>query len=335
MKIIGARKRILFFRKRLMEHSFFLVAFSVLLFSVLVALAFFIFVDRKNVEVPEITTDKCLSTSDSWGVDNENKAIQKAIRFDDNVQKDSGKLVDSVKSAEKLSKDYTRLFPDLYAERPEKQIVYDKTIYLTFDDGPSERTLEILKILKDHDIKATFFVIGKTDNFSKECMRKIVEEGHTIAMHSYTHDLKKIYSSVESFLEDMHKIYNLIYEVTGEKPSIFRFAGGSRNGFNKKNYKEIISEMVRRGFDYFDWNLCNNDSVGGSFLPVEKCIDNVCNYSSKYNSAVILMHDSKPKTTTVEALPKVIEKLKAQGFSFRKLKNEIYPGDFSLGKPYA
>ena len=317
-----------------MVHSFFLVAFSVFLFSVLVALAFFIFVDKKNVEVSEISTDSSSSSYGNWGVDNENEAIQKAVKFDDE-QKNTGKLVDCVKPTLTQSKNYTQLFPDFYAQRPEKQLVFDKTIYLTFDDGPSERTPEILEVLRKYNIKATFFVIGKTDDFSKECMRRIVEEGHTIAMHSYTHDFKRIYASVESFLEDMYKIYNLIYEVTGIKPNIFRFAGGSRNGFNKNNYKEIISEMIRRGFDYFDWNLCNNDSASKFLLPVEKCIDNVCRYSSKYNSAVVLMHDSKPKTTTVEALPKVIEELKNQGFSFKNLTNAVYPGDFSLRKPYA
>ena len=334
MKIIGVENKILFLKKRLMAHSFRLAAFLLFLLSVLGALAFFIFVDKNNVGNVEVLTGKELSTHGRWSVDNENKEIQKAIKFDDE-QKDAGKLVDAVKPTKVQSKDYTQIFPDFYTRRPEKQLVYDKTIYLTFDDGPSERTPEILDILKKYNIKATFFVVGKTDNFSKECMKRIVEEGHTIAMHSYTHDFKKIYSSVESFLEDMHKLYNLIYEVTGVKPSIFRFAGGSRNGFNKSNYKEIISEMLRRGFDYFDWNICNNDSVSKSLLPVEKCVDNVCKYSSKYNSAVVLMHDSKPKTTTVEALPKVIEKLKNQGFSFRNLTNEVYPCDFALAKPYA
>ena len=206
---------------------------------------------------------------------------------------------------------------------------------MTFDDGPSERTPEILDILNQYDIKATFFVIGKTDDFSKSCMKRIVREGHTIAMHSYTHDFKKIYASVESFLEDMHKLYKLIHEVTGVKPSIFRFAGGSVNGFNRHNYREIIAEMLRRGFDYFDWNLCNNDAVSKKLTPAEKCVENVVSNSSKCNTGVVLMHDAKPKITTVEALPKMIEKLKEQGFSFKALTNEVYPGDFSLKKPYA
>ena len=197
-------------------------------------------------------------------------------------------------------------YPELYAQRPEKQIVLEKTAYLTFDDGPSERTSEILDILKKYEIKATFFVVGNNSKLAKDCMKRMVCEGHTIAMHTYTHDFKKIYKSIESYLEDISKIYNLIYETTGEKPSIFRFAGGSKNGFNRNNYRDIINEMYRRGFDYFDWNLSTGDAARVGLVPASECANNVLKYSSKYNSAVILMHDSKPKTTTVEALPKII-----------------------------
>lgn len=229
---------------------------------------------------------------------------------------------------------YKDLYPELYTERPEKQVTLNKTIFLTFDDGPSERTPEILDILKKYNIKATFFVIGNTSTLAKECMKRIVDEGHTIAMHTYTHDFKKIYSNVEAYLEDISKIYNLIYKTTGVKPSIFRLAGGSKNGFNKNNYREIISEMIRRGFDYFDWNLCTGDAARKGLVPANECVNNVLKYSRKYSSAVVLMHDSKPKTTTAEALPKIIEGLKEQGFSFEKLSNNIYPADFSLVKPY-
>lgn len=244
------------------------------------------------------------------------------------------KEIDAVKPVMSMVNNYKDLYPDLYTERPEKQVILDKTVFLTFDDGPSERTPEILDILKKYNIKATFFVIGNTSTFAKECMKRIVDEGHTIAMHTYTHDFRKIYANVESYLEDINKIYNLVRETTGVAPSIFRFAGGSKNGFNKNNYREIISEMTRRGFDYFDWNLCTGDAARKGLVPANECTNNVLKYSIKYNSAVVLMHDSKPKTTTVEALPKIIEGLKEQGFSFEKLSNKIYPADFSLVKPY-
>lgn len=247
----------------------------------------------------------------------------------------SGKEFDAVVPTIAPSKDYSNLYPELYVKRPKKQFSPDKTMFLTFDDGPSERTAEVLDILKEKNVKATFFAVGNATDHGKAMMKRIVEEGHAIAPHSYTHNFKQIYSSVEAFLSDFNKIYNLIHETTGVKPTFFRFAGGSKNSFNKGNYREIIAEMTRRGFDYFDWNLLTGDAARGGLVPAATCISNVTNTSAKYNNAVVLMHDSKPKTTTVEALPTLIDELKAQGFKFDKLSSNIYPAEHSLIKPYA
>lgn len=230
--------------------------------------------------------------------------------------------------------DYTTLYPHLYAERPAVQTLPPKTAFLTFDDGPSERTAEVLDILKERNIKATFFVTGKTSEFAKSMMRRIVNEGHTIAVHTFTHEFRQIYSSVQAYLDDFNNIYTLIYNVTGVKPSIFRFPGGSKNGFNRNNYREIINEMTRRGFDYFDWNVSAGDAVSRTPTPVQNCIANVLNHSAGLNSCVVLMHDLRPKTTTVQALPDIINGLAAQGFTFDKLSHDIDPSSFSLVHPY-
>lgn len=253
----------------------------------------------------------------------------------DDKNSNKGEINDAVDPTIKPKKDYTQLYPDMYVKRPEKQISPNKTIFLTFDDGPSARTGEVLDILKQKNVKATFFVVGNTSTAGKDYMKRIVEEGHTIAPHTFTHNFKSIYSSVEAYLNDFNKIYTLIYETTGVKPTIFRFAGGSKNSFNKNNYREIIAEMTRRGFDYYDWNLSTGDAAKKSLTPAEKCLSNVLNYSAKYNNAVVLMHDAQPKTTTVQALPALIDGLRNQGFSFQKLSNEIYPVPYSLIKPYA
>ncbi len=232
------------------------------------------------------------------------------------------------------AKNYQELYPDLYCTRPQKQINPDKTIFFTFDDGPSDRTLEILDILREKGIKATFFVTGNCPAKGKSIMKKIVDEGHTIGVHTYTHAFKKIYASVNAFLDDFNKIYNLIYDATGVKPTIFRFPGGSKNGFNKGNYRELIAEMTRRGFDYFDWNLSAGDAVSRTPTPTYRCISNVLNASKNCRHGVVLMHDARPKTTTVEALPAIIDGLRSQGFSFDKLSNSINPAAYSLVKPY-
>lgn len=230
--------------------------------------------------------------------------------------------------------DYTKLYPDLYCTRPETQITPSKTIFLTFDDGPSDRTSEVLEILRQNNIKATFFVTGNATQKGINLMKQIVDEGHTIAVHTYTHAFREVYASVQAFLDDFNKIYNLIYQNTGVKPTIFRFPGGSKNSFNKDNYKEIIAEMTRRGFDYFDWNLSVGDAVSRTPTPTQKCIDNVLNYSKNCDHGVVLLHDAQPKTTTVEALPHIINGLKEQGFVFDKLSNNIDPAPYSLVKPY-
>lgn len=241
---------------------------------------------------------------------------------------------DETIKSQQINEDYTKLYPHLYCTRPESQIIPEKTIFLTFDDGPSERTSEILEILREKGIKATFFVTGNTSSAGRALMKQIVDEGHAIGIHTYTHEFRQIYSSVNAFLDDFNKIYSLIHDATGIKPTIFRFPGGSKNSFNKNNYKELTTEMTRRGFDYFDWNLSVGDAVSRTPTPTQKCINNVLNFSKNCNHGVVLMHDAKPKVTTVEALPHIIDGLKSQGFTFDKLSNNIDPAPYSLVKPY-
>lgn len=124
-----------------------------------------------------------------------------------------------------------------------------KIAYLTFDDGPSEQTLLVLDILKEEKIHATFFLIGEEITPEREAIvKRMVEEGHTIGLHTYCHDYDVIYRSVDDFLADYEKLYQRLYEVAGLKPSIFRFPGGSTNRYGKSVIKAVKNEMERRGF---------------------------------------------------------------------------------------
>ena len=306
------------------------ISFFVLLVLACTVVLSTIYFNSKN----ETTIESAPENIEEIKPSEEENTESEETQIDDN-NSNKGEINDAVDPTIKPKKDYTQLYPDMYVKRPEKQISPNKTIFLTFDDGPSARTGEVLDILKQKNVKATFFVVGNTSTACKDYMKRIVEEGHTIAPHTFTHNFKSIYSSVEAYLNDFNKIYTLIYETTGVKPTIFRFAGGSKNSFNKNNYREIIAEMTRRGFDYYDWNLSVGDAAKKSLTPAEKCLSNVLNYSAKYNNAVVLMHDAQPKTTTVQALPALIDGLRNQGFSFQKLSNEIYPVPHSLIKPYA
>ena len=190
---------------------------------------------------------------------------------------------------------------------------------LTFDDGPSARTDEILEILDKYGVKATFFVVGANEEGDLERMQKIVAAGHTLAIHSYSHDYKKIYASVEAYLEDFNQMFCQIYEATGVKPQIFRFPGGSVNSYNVGIHQQLIAEMTRRGFVYFDWNVANGDAVFSKIQPSSTLTANALKGVGTARRAIILMHDSSAKTTTVEALPAIIEGYLEAGYSFAAL----------------
>lgn len=217
---------------------------------------------------------------------------------------------------------YWNLYPDLYVEGIKPIIVLEekKIAYLTFDDGPSENTWKILDILKEHNVKATFFVLGGTANEEeKECLKVMAQDGHTIGIHTYSHNYKMIYSSVEGFLDDFNQAFEMIYETTGVKPSIFRFPWGSVNSYNKNIRSELIAEMERRGFTYYDWNVDSRDSVG---TPSEYRIKkNISKGLEKYNNPIILLHDASVNKQTVKILPAVIEMLKDAGFEFDTLEH--------------
>lgn len=203
-----------------------------------------------------------------------------------------------------------------------------KTVYLTFDDGPSERTLEILDILDQYNIKATFFVLCNEDNKSADILKKVAEKGHSIGVHSASHSYTKIYKSVDSFLSDFEICHNYIQEVTGQNVGIFRFPGGSVNSYNKKICKELTDEMLRRGYLYFDWNVSSEDAVKG--YTVDSIYKNVINGCKNKNSCVVLMHDSKNKKETVEALKSIIPALIEQGYVFDVLDEDVEPTVFKI-----
>ena len=183
-------------------------------------------------------------------------------------------------------------------------------VYLTFDDGPSANTLKVLDILEEYGVKATFFTVGTAGEGEEEILKQIVEAGHTLGMHSYTHDYSEIYSSVENFAADFAREQEFLYSVTGVKSKVYRFPGGSSNAVSSIDMKEFAEYLDRQGVRFFDWNVSSGD--GGSHLfPVETIVENCTGNIGSYSVSIILMHDSAGKTTTLEALPIIIEKIQA------------------------
>ena len=221
---------------------------------------------------------------------------------------------------------YQLLYEDFYAPQPYGATErLEKTAYLTFDDGPSERTDEILDVLAQKDVKATFFVIGHEDEADLARMRRIVEEGHTIGMHSYSHDYARVYASVESFLDEFYRIFKQIQEATGITPTAFRFPGGSINGYDGGFYQEILSEMIRRGFVPYDWNLSSEDAATGRILSVDTLVSNVVRNAGGKVRCFILFHDNANKVTSAKAVGPVIDRLRDMGFSLAPITPSTLP----------
>lgn len=185
-------------------------------------------------------------------------------------------------------------------------------VYLTFDDGPSKNTNAILDILDDYNVKATFFVCGKTSEEDKASLQRIVNEGHTIGMHSYTHKYSTIYSSLDAFKNDFSLIENLIYDTTGVEPKYYRFPGGSSNKASNTDMSEYIRFLNDSGIKYFDWNVSSGDATTQAY-SADELVENVMKDVVKYKTSVVLLHDADDKTETVKALPKMIEELQAKG----------------------
>lgn len=200
----------------------------------------------------------------------------------------------------------------------------NKTVYLTFDDGPSIYTDDILDILNEYGVKATFFVVGKTDSFSKEMYKRIVDDGHTLGMHSYSHKYDVIYKSIEDFDKDFTKLWNLLYDTTGLEPKIYRFPGGSANEVNKKGMDEFIKYLNEKSIVYYDWNVLNGDATNIKYTE-EQLIDNVLTGVEAKKRSIVLMHDAASKEATVKTLPRILKELISGGAQLYPLDANVEP----------
>ncbi|MBQ7920856.1 MAG: polysaccharide deacetylase [Lachnospiraceae bacterium] len=185
-----------------------------------------------------------------------------------------------------------------------------RKVYLTFDDGPSVYTAEILDILDEYDVKATFFVLGKDDSASIELIQDIYERGHTVGMHSYSHKYNEIYASKEAFIEDYQKIYTFLRDKVGVESFCYRFPGGSSNTISSIDMMEFADYLEEQRVTYYDWNISSGDG-SSTALTVEQLKENVLKDMAGYRTAVVLLHDSGDKRSTVDALPEIIEAILA------------------------
>lgn len=197
-----------------------------------------------------------------------------------------------------------------YSETMIEEALQDgrKVVYLTFDDGPSHNTERILDILDEYNVKATFFTIGNEAEEFVDVYKRIIEDGHSLGMHSYSHKYSEIYKSVEAFDADFNKVSGYIESVTGAAPKLYRFPGGSSNLVSAIPMENFIRYLNEKNVTYFDWNVSAQDAEGKE-LPVETMLDNIFKDINKKDICVVLMHDSDDLGTTVDMLPELLKRL--------------------------
>lgn len=192
-----------------------------------------------------------------------------------------------------------------------------KIAYLTFDDGPSKHvTPRILDILKENDIKATFFVQGQNVKLYPELIKRINDEGHAIGHHSYTHNYKYLYANYDNFMSDIYKTEKELQNVLGPeyKTHLLRLPGG---GFGSK--KKFVDHAASKGYINYNWNALNGDAEGNGFSK-QRLLSRLKETVGKQKNVIILQHDTDAKKSTAEYLPEAISYLKSEGFEFRILE---------------
>lgn len=233
---------------------------------------------------------------------------------DSGVVKAQEKEVKTTKAPKKASTDEPTIKPT--------DDTTTKKVYLTFDDGPGSQTGKILDILKKNHVKATFFVTGKEDASSKKIYQRIVKEGHTLAMHSYSHIQDVIYDSKEAFEKDLKQINRCLYEATGVHTKFYRFPGGSSTQNTSLSIQNFIDVLKKNHYLYLDWNVISPD-INNANATKEQVVTGVMQGVDAYDTAVVLMYDVADKPMTVKALPSIIKQIKAKNY-------ELLPVDESM-----
>lgn len=207
------------------------------------------------------------------------------------------------------------------AKQEIKDIYYsdEKQVYLTFDDGPSKDiTPQILDILKEYDVKATFFVLGSRVELYPDTVKREFQEGHYIANHGYSHKYSEIYQSKDTVFQEFADCETSIKNALGRddyNSYLFRFPGGSSGGYYSSIKAEARELFDSYGIAYTNWNCLTGDAENKT--TKEACIEEMMNTKGDQNSIILLMHDANDKQQTVDALPEIIEYFKNEGYTFK------------------
>ena len=288
-------------RVRRLKHLLLFGPYVVFFVTVILCIALFVMICRQNDRISALEEEIDHITT------NQDSLIEKVSSVDSSIEELSS-AVGAVSN--ELSLIDISAYEGKAAKAP-ANASWPKKVYLTFDDGPSVNTEKILDILDSYGVKGNFFVVGTDNPDLQKMYKRIVDEGHVLCMHSYSHKYNEIYSSVEAFSDDLDRIYTLLYEVTGKEPVYYRFPGGSSNSVSSIPMEKFIEVLDKHGIRYFDWNVVAGDATN-PMLPADKIFENSLADLNEYEEAMILFHDLSNKTSTVEALPRIIKAIQAR-----------------------
>lgn len=295
--------------------------------AVIIALLLIIFfvVSKRNNNIGNRATEITQEEIIKIGIDTQKNEIQNQTQTQSEKKEEQKKQ--ETKTQEIITENKTDNQEQTQVQNEENENKSETsagTIYLTFDDGPtSDSTPAILDILKKRNIKATFFVLHYNDQ-NAQYIKREHQEGHTVALHGYTHTYSEVYQSADTCLENFRKIGEQVYNTIGVNSKIIRFPGGSSNTVSKKYCQGVMTEVTQRaikeGYRYFDWNVDSDDA--GKAKTSERIYNNVTNGVKPNRDNVVLMHDFSGNHKTIDALEDIITWGLEQGYEFKKITRE-------------
>lgn len=249
----------------------------------------------------------------------EEEKIIEQKRIEEEQIKEQQRIKDEKIKSDRFSDEQLNTFENIYNETEQKQV------FLTFDDGPTQSvTPLILDLLKEQNIKATFFVLGNRATANNDLIQREYNEGHYIANHGYTHKYSQIYQNPQNVLDEYNYTESCIQQALGNEnyhSKVFRFPGGSQGGYYSSIKRESKQLLLENGIASLDWNALSKDAEGAE--TKEQLFQNVIETVGDKQSVVILMHDSSDKILTYEVLADVIQYLRENGYEFKNLYDII------------
>ena len=290
---------------------------------IMIALLFIMTILLSSLVIKKIYIEKILPVNEKIAI------YEKLEKKEKKIDKKLQKQIEKSKNMQKKDKVNQKKKDELEKKLNDYQVrINSKVIYLTFDDGPSDYTMDILNTLDKYNIKATFFVTC-SDNLEK-ISKEIVKRGHTLALHTCTHKYSYIYSSDENYFEDLNSISNLVEKYTGIKSKFIRFPGGSSNtvsrAYNNGIITRLSNSLKEKGYKYYDWNIDSNDAGGAT---KEQEYSNVIGALENSNRDInmVLMHDTK--ISTKDSLEDIIKDALKLGYTFSNINEytkEVHHG---------